>query len=297
MRNQTSFIDRNFGMTVLFVFIVLFVPLMVREWISLRAEGMYNVEWHTTSMARLLERDLAVNRSLPDLISNLKNPETFDNFDNHVRQKIGFLGLRNIRIYDLSGEIIYAIDKDFIGKIFLPGENRNAAFAGNIVSELIDRDEYFDEYSQESSSDMAEVYVPIIAEGGEIPYVIEAYFDYTPITQRTNLLLIKSAASLLVTTLIVLVLLIYLYKGRQKMSRQVEALEAILPICMYCKKIRIEGEGQSEEWMNVESYFAEQDDLEFSHGICGDCLQKHYPDSKVAQKSAKKTNPVANIPV
>ncbi len=289
MKNQTSFIDRNFGMTVLFVFLVLFVPLMVREWISLRAEGMYNVEWHTTSMARLLERDLAVNRSLPDLISDLKNPETFDNFDNHVKQKIGFLGLLNVRIYDQSGEILYALEGDLIGKIFLLGEGRKSALSGEVVSELIDRDEYFDEYGQVSSLDLAEVYVPIITKKGTAPYVLEAYFDYAPITQRTNIQLMKSALSLLVTTLIVLILLIYLYKGRQKMSRQVEALEAILPICMHCKKIRIEGEDQSEEWMDVESYFAKQDDLEFSHGICGDCLQQHYPDSKAAKTCDPKS--------
>lgn len=288
MRYPESFIDRYFWPSIGILFLALFVPLMFREWLSLKTEGMYNVEWHTTSMANLLQRDLEARQPLPEVLANLDDPLIFDEFDYFVRQKIGHLGLLNVRIYTASGEIVYALEKELIGKVFLPGEGRKSALRGKVASELISSDKYFQEYSYDAKTDMAEVYVPITLEkDGSIPYILEAYYDYTPIMSRTKEQLGKSALSLLATLLIILVLLGYLYRGRQKMGRQIKALEAILPICMHCKKIHLTGEDQPEEWMDIESYFAKQDDLAFSHGICNDCLQKHYPETKVAQKNAR----------
>jgi hypothetical protein len=289
MQNPTNFIARNLWATSVLVFFVLFAPLMFREWVSLRAEGLYNVQWHTTSMAKLLERDLGESFDLTEILSELKSPQTFRYFDEHVRQKLGHLGLLDVKIFDASGEVVYAIDKDLVGKIFLAGEGRKAALAGAIISELTDRHEYFAKYASDSPENMAEVLVPVKTVDGKVLYVLEAYYDYTPILQRNQQLLIKSAVSLLITTLCVLALLIYLFKSRQKMSKQVEALEAILPICMHCKKIRLERDNQPEEWMDIESFLAKQEDLSFSHGICNDCLREHYPNSKAARNIAGKS--------
>ncbi|HNX58011.1 MAG TPA: hypothetical protein PKK43_02860 [Spirochaetota bacterium] len=53
-------------------------------------------------------------------------------------------------------------------------------------------------------------------------------------------------------------------------------LEGLLPICSYCKKIR-DGENT---WHSVEVYIREHSEAVFSHGICPDCLKKHYPNIK-----------------
>lgn len=285
---STNFIDRHFLVTLVIIFSVLFVPLMLREWIALRAEGLYNVEWHTTSMASLLQKDLDSRHSLTKVLDQLNDPQVFDEFDQQVRQKIGYLGLLNVRIYTAAGEIVYALEKDLIGKVFLTTDEKKIALTGHVSSELIGPDEYFAEYSQEVHTDMAEVYVPIFAKDGKVPYILEAYYDYAPITLRTHSLLVESALSLLATTLAVLALLIYLYKGRQSLGTRIKALEAILPICMYCKKIRLEESDQPNQWMEIETYFAKQDDLAFSHGICHQCLQKHHPESKTAQENVRK---------
>lgn len=55
---------------------------------------------------------------------------------------------------------------------------------------------------------------------------------------------------------------------------EVKQLSSILPICSHCKKIR-DDEGY---WQQVEKYFAERSDTKFSHSICPDCLQEHYPE-------------------
>jgi len=50
----------------------------------------------------------------------------------------------------------------------------------------------------------------------------------------------------------------------------VKMLEGIIPICMYCKKIR----DDEESWQQMERYITEHSSAEFSHGICPDCFSK-----------------------
>lgn len=53
---------------------------------------------------------------------------------------------------------------------------------------------------------------------------------------------------------------------------RVKQLEGIIPICMYCKKIR----GDNDYWQQIENYISEHTDALFSHGICPACLDKNY---------------------
>lgn len=63
----------------------------------------------------------------------------------------------------------------------------------------------------------------------------------------------------------------------------IRALEEIIPICMYCKKIR-DDEGY---WNQLESYISKKTGSNFSHGICPDCLRQHFGD-EMADKIEKK---------
>ncbi|MBE0603156.1 MAG: PAS domain-containing protein [Deltaproteobacteria bacterium] len=51
-------------------------------------------------------------------------------------------------------------------------------------------------------------------------------------------------------------------------------LREIVPICSHCKKIR----NERGYWEAVEGYLQKHSDLYFSHGICDDCLKRHYGD-------------------
>jgi hypothetical protein len=53
-------------------------------------------------------------------------------------------------------------------------------------------------------------------------------------------------------------------------AAKVKQLEGILPICMYCKKIR----DDSKNWHQVEKYIAEHSQADFSHSICPSCYDK-----------------------
>lgn len=55
---------------------------------------------------------------------------------------------------------------------------------------------------------------------------------------------------------------------------QVKRLEGIIPVCMYCKKIR----DDEQLWHNMELYIMEHSQAEFSHGICPTCFVKHFGD-------------------
>lgn len=49
---------------------------------------------------------------------------------------------------------------------------------------------------------------------------------------------------------------------------EVKSLRDILPICMYCKKIR----DDRDYWQTVESYISRHTSTQFSHGICPECM-------------------------
>ena len=66
----------------------------------------------------------------------------------------------------------------------------------------------------------------------------------------------------------------------EKALSHIVILEGILPICCYCKKIRLEGTDpdDQENWIQVERYISEKTEAQFSHSICPVCMKKHYPD-------------------
>ena len=55
---------------------------------------------------------------------------------------------------------------------------------------------------------------------------------------------------------------------------ELKLLRGIIPICMHCKKVRTEG----NDWQQIERYVHEHSDAKFSHGLCPDCAQTHYPN-------------------
>jgi hypothetical protein len=65
---------------------------------------------------------------------------------------------------------------------------------------------------------------------------------------------------------------------------KVKHLEGIIPICMYCKKIR----DDMESWQQLEQYITEHSEALFSHGICPECYGKVRSDMGNKDKPKKK---------
>ncbi|HZJ15033.1 MAG TPA: response regulator transcription factor [Chthoniobacteraceae bacterium] len=51
---------------------------------------------------------------------------------------------------------------------------------------------------------------------------------------------------------------------------EVRQLKRLLPICMYCKKIR----DDNDYWQEIEAYIHTQTGTDFSHGVCPNCMEK-----------------------
>ena len=66
---------------------------------------------------------------------------------------------------------------------------------------------------------------------------------------------------------------------------EIAELQRLIPICCVCRKVR----DDKESWMQVEAYFKNSWDVDFTHGYCPDCYQAELDkltDGK-AQKSAR----------
>jgi len=55
---------------------------------------------------------------------------------------------------------------------------------------------------------------------------------------------------------------------------KVKQLSGLLPICMFCKKIR----NTKDYWEKLESYISKHSEATFSHGLCPECFKNNYPE-------------------
>jgi len=65
--------------------------------------------------------------------------------------------------------------------------------------------------------------------------------------------------------------------------RTINQLKELLPICMYCKKIRDDG----DYWNEVEVYLHRNAGTDFSHGICPDCYETVVKPDLAKTKNSK----------
>jgi len=54
---------------------------------------------------------------------------------------------------------------------------------------------------------------------------------------------------------------------------EISMLREIIPICSHCRRIR----NDQAYWQSVEAYFTDHAGVDFSHGLCPECAQLHYP--------------------
>lgn len=72
-------------------------------------------------------------------------------------------------------------------------------------------------------------------------------------------------------------------------ATQVQQLEAFLPICSYCKKVR----DDHNYWQQIEAYINQRTGSEFSHSICPDCYARIILPELERMKAQQATKPKA----
>jgi PAS domain S-box-containing protein len=60
----------------------------------------------------------------------------------------------------------------------------------------------------------------------------------------------------------------------QSALNEIKTLRGILPLCSYCKKIR----DDKGYWERVDVYIHKYLQADITHGICPECMQKHFPE-------------------
>jgi phosphoserine phosphatase RsbU/P len=73
-------------------------------------------------------------------------------------------------------------------------------------------------------------------------------------------------------------------KDLEEAFGRVNQLKRLLPICMFCKKIR----DDQDYWKEIDSYLHEQTGTDFSHGICPHCMELHYKELSVEPDPKKE---------
>jgi GAF domain-containing protein len=60
---------------------------------------------------------------------------------------------------------------------------------------------------------------------------------------------------------------------------KIDLMEQLIPICSYCKGIR----NDRGYWQSVEKFIQSYADVEFSHGVCDNCMREHFPEVIAAE--------------
>jgi hypothetical protein len=64
------------------------------------------------------------------------------------------------------------------------------------------------------------------------------------------------------------------------LTRHFSKMEKLLPICAFCKRIRLEGYNpyDQDSWQKIEDYISSVTDTKFTHSLCPECTKKMYPE-------------------
>ena len=79
----------------------------------------------------------------------------------------------------------------------------------------------------------------------------------------------------IVETVIVLILCFLMALATRKLLQRIRYLEGIIPICSYCKKVRV-----GSDWVPVDQYVRDHSSADFSHGLCPHCLEEFYGEDE-----------------
>lgn len=265
------------------IVVVLLLFFAGATWVELRgqrAQGVALAEGVAQTIAELLIHDIQEFRPLPALLDSLDDPRHYRHLDEMVRHNLRSAKAQKIKFYNDRGTLVYADKPELVGQDHSDKALLQQALQGQVGSKIVDTKEYENAYGVRQRSSLIETYMPVRDNNGDIRYAVEVYQNFDPMQAAIYASLWRNGALLGLMALISLAAIGYLFKRLHVISHEKEMLEALLPICSFCKKIRAEKENGAsrQEWVPLEQYFHETGDIRFSHGLCEECLKKHYGD-------------------
>lgn len=122
------------------------------------------------------------------------------------------------------------------------------------------------------------VFLLVVALLGNLNALVDAFF-HPEIEYFDEEHLLVGGITALVSGLLFGMAILYARHLEQALQK-ITLLEAFLPICANCKKIKTAGNPGSRlaTWEPIEAYISARTNTQFSHSICPDCLTKLYPE-------------------
>ena len=77
----------------------------------------------------------------------------------------------------------------------------------------------------------------------------------------------------IIETVCIMIMGILIIAVSIRFTTTIKYLEGFLPVCSYCKKIRV-----GDNWIPIEVYISDHSEAIFSHGLCPECLEKYYKE-------------------
>ena len=229
----------------------------------------------------LLEQEMKTFiRSDPDGGTHITIDEKeFPSFDRSVQRNLVIFQVFKIKIYAKDRKIAYSTDRAIIGKIGHKNESLDRALSGEAVSLLQSGRDVWDlEDEQRLDRDMVETYLPIRDKNDKIVGAFEIYLDVSTYRSEIRKVLAASLGALFIILICIFVTLIYFMRQSTKTiysrTQELRILSGLLPICSFCKKIR----NKEGDWELLESYITARSESKFTHGLCPQCREKHYPE-------------------
>ena len=148
-----------------------------------------------------------------------------------------------------------------------------------MVSELQSGKHVWDfDDEQKLDLDMVETYLPIRDRNNKVVGAFEIYMDVSPYRAGIRKVLAASLGALFIILTCIFGTLIFFMRQSTKTiysrTQELRILSGLLPICSFCKKIR----NKEGDWELLESYITARSESKFSHGLCPECREKHYPE-------------------
>jgi len=254
-------------------------------------EALLHAERQALSVGRLIVwRDLMhlipILDEPPEAISarSPSDPEDtawLDALDTVLVNEIKHFNVFKIKIFGSDGSVRYSNDRSIVGKFDRDNSRLDAALAGEVVSVMKSRHSMDDlEGECHADVDMVETYFPVRGPDGEVIGAFELYMDVTPYRREHRLVAFLSISVVFLTLVVAAVSLTamvrYLTGVIRSRTEKLRVLEGMLPICSFCKKVR----GEDDRWMQIERYVSERSDSDFTHSLCPECMEEHYPETE-----------------
>ena len=75
----------------------------------------------------------------------------------------------------------------------------------------------------------------------------------------------------IIETILVCVLCVFVISLSWRCLERIRYLEKFVHVCVFCKRVRVDN-----KWIPIDLYIQEHSETKISHGLCSECMEKHY---------------------